>query len=93
MVIDNLWHNLHMFLDSLELRIENKQTKMFRKKLYILVVTQFVTQCTHVSRYPRVSNGKQKKCFGKNWYKSVVLDLWNNGIFVHKTKLKKVQKN
>ena len=43
---------------------------------YILAVTHFVTQFTHVFRHPRVKSRKQKKFFRENCFDNVVSDLW-----------------
>ena len=42
---------------------------------YILADTHFVTQCTHVSRHPRVKIRKQKQFFKENCFENVVSDL------------------
>ena len=60
---------------------------------YILAVTHSVTQFTHVSRYPRVKNRKQKKLFRENCFENVVSDLWNKMFLCQKSAFRKKLKN
>ena len=52
-----------------------KLKKIWTSRGYVLVVTQFVTQFTHVFRHPRISSRKQKNSFRENCLKNVVSDL------------------
>ena len=62
---------------------------------YVLAVTHFLTQFTHVSRHPIVKNrSKQKKFFRENCFENVVSNVWGKKVDAStKVLLEKSKKN
>ena len=59
----------------------------FDFRLYILAVTHFVTQFTHVFIHPRILNRKQTKKL-ENLFENLVSDLWEKAYVSTKLLLK-----